>query len=90
MKRKIKLIILILLTTLMLLLVIVYIKDPRYFNPKLWSTRSNAKDLIESEAKKRYGKEFKVLFLGKRSSPSGSWYEGEAILKEKIGTEEAR
>ncbi|MGL6063773.1 MAG: hypothetical protein ACRC0S_01675, partial [Fusobacteriaceae bacterium] len=90
MKRKIKPIILILLTTLMLLLVIVYIKDPRYFNPKLWATRSNAKDLIELRAKQEYGKEFKVLFLGRRSSPSGDWYEGEAILKEKIGTEEAR
>ncbi|MGL5122733.1 MAG: hypothetical protein ACRC6K_01000 [Fusobacteriaceae bacterium] len=84
------LLIAVLLTTLMLVLAIVYIKDPRYFKPELWATRSNAKDLIESEAKKRYGKEFKVLFLGKRSSPSGSWYEGEAILKEKIGTEEAR
>ena len=88
MKKGKKILIITLLTTILLLMLIVYIKEPRYFNPNLWATRNNAKKLIESESKKRYGKEFKVLFLGKRSSPSGDWYEGQAILKEKIGTEE--
>ncbi|MGL6064914.1 MAG: hypothetical protein ACRC0S_07520, partial [Fusobacteriaceae bacterium] len=74
------LLIAVLLTILMLLLVIVYIKDPRYFNPKLWATRSNAKDLIEKEMKREYGEEFKVLFIGKRGTESKKWYEGKVVL----------
>lgn len=84
MKKKTKIILVILLIGIL----VTYVKEPRYFKPSVWATASNAEKMLLREAKEFYGKEFKILYLERRTAPSGPWYEGKAILKEKIGTEE--